>query len=808
MALVKYNQKRSFDKTPEPTGKLKHTKSKKLSFVIQKHQASHLHYDFRLEMDGVLKSWAVPKGPSTNPSDKRLAMMVEDHPYEYRKFEGTIPKNNYGAGEVIIWDQGTYEAKGSAGDQEKMLLRELRSGHITFILHGQKLKGEYALIKKGGPNDNAWLLVKKNDEFASKNDITGQDASVVTGRRLAGGDEINSVPGPVVEMLESVSPMLATLTDEAFDDPNWLFEIKWDGYRAIASWDGRVASLYSRNGSDFSKYKSVKEALRNLKHKAVLDGEIVAIDEEGHSNFGWLQNYLSSPRGQLAYYVFDILWLDGHDLTGLPLLERKQVLSKVLTGNNSVIRYSDHIIGRGRAFFETARTRRLEGIMAKQKSSLYHQAQRSKMWLKIKTHHRQEAVIGGFTEPKGSRKYIGALILGVYENSQLVYVGHSGSGIPSSQIKNLRQQLEKIEIDESPFSEKVKPNAPVHWTKPNLVCEVKFSEWTVDGIMRQPIFVGLRQDKPARQVGREREVSMTNDDKKTTNKKLELTHLDKVFFPAAGYTKGDLIDYYRSVGPLILKYIDSRPHSLLRQPNGLAGQAFFQKDIPKTPNWIKTKKIYSESNEKDINYLVCDSLDSLLYMVQLGCIEINPWNSRVSALEKPDWCVIDLDPEKIDFAEVVKAAQIVHQICEQLDITAIPKTSGKTGIHIFIPLAAKYDYEQSKQFAHILASLVNDRLPDTTSLERSPASRQGKIYVDYLQNREGQTLAAPYSVRPTPVASVSTPLKWDEVNDKLDPNEFTIKNIGQRIERVGDLWQPVVGRGIDLAKVLKKLEQL
>jgi bifunctional non-homologous end joining protein LigD len=504
MSLAKYKQKRHFDKTPEPAGAVKKAKGKQLEFVVQKHRASRLHYDFRLEMGGALKSWAVPKGPSLNPADRRLAMMVEDHPYEYRKFEGIIPDGNYGAGNVIIWDRGWYELDRQDKSWPDSLEAGLKKGELKFVMHGEKLKGSFALVKTPRMGDNAWLLIKHKDKFAKTADITSQEKSVVSGRRVEdlGGSELNLSDAPRSPLPASLKPMLATLTDSAFDDPDWLFEIKWDGYRAIGSWDGKTAELYSRNGQDFSKYSEVIEALRRLKHHVVLDGEVVAVDEDGRSNFGWLQNYGSDPKGQLVYYVFDILWLNGHDLSALPLESRKNILKQVVPTGEAII-YSSHVKNKGRQFFKAAANQKLEGIMAKYGLSVYKTGIRSRDWLKIKTHLRQEAVIGGFTEPKGSRKYIGALILGVYEGAELVYMGHAGGGIPSKQLPQLRKQLENLERQTSPFNDKIRPNAPVHWVQPKLVAEVSFSEWTADRRMRQPIFIGLREDKAAKDVKRE-----------------------------------------------------------------------------------------------------------------------------------------------------------------------------------------------------------------------------------------------------------------------------------------------------------------
>jgi bifunctional non-homologous end joining protein LigD len=803
MSLAQYKQKRDFHRTSEPAGSTKRRSSKQLEFVVQKHNASHLHYDFRLEMEGVLKSWAVPKGPSLNPEDKRLAMMTEDHPYDYRTFEGTIPAGNYGAGEVIVWDNGTYEPLHPGDNPEKQLLTALAEGNLKINLHGKKLQGAFALVKQKKAEDNAWLLIKKRDQYASKADITQQVDSVISHRTLEidSGTEQDLEGLPKSNKPANVKPMLATLTDGPFDDHDWLYEIKWDGYRAIGSWDGHSAELYSRNGNDFSrKYGPISEALRQLKHQVVLDGEVVVLDEKGRSRFELLQDYGRKPQGALIYYVFDLLWLDGHDLQSLPLIERKELLKQILP-EDSRIRYSDHIREVGTDFFHTAEQQQLEGIMAKQCSSKYRQGFRSKQWLKIKTHLRQEVVIGGFTEPRGSRKHIGALLVGIYEGGQFKYVGHVGTGIPPKLMPELRERLDKLEADKSPFADSVKPNAPVHWVKPEMLCEVTFSEWTEDRRMRIPVFVGLRSDKPAKEVKREMPTAS-----KPGSSRVKFSHLDKVFWPEAGYTKQDLVNYYKAVRDFIMPYIMNRPHSLFRQPHGYQDKGFFQKDVAgAVPDWVETVGVYSESNEKDIHYFVAKDFEHLQQMVQLGCIEINPWSSTVKNLHQPDWVVLDLDPEAIGFKSVVKVALVVNQLCDELGIPNYPKTSGKTGIHIYIPTGGKYTYEQLKTFAELLANMAHQRIPDITSVERRPAKRQGKIYIDFLQNREGQTLAAPYSVRPTKAASVSTPLYWDEVTDKLSPEDFTIKTAPERFKSIGDIWKPVLREGIDIAHLIEQL---
>lgn len=841
MGLRKYLAKRHFDRTPEPKGRLKTSKSKRLAFVVQEHHASQLHYDFRLELDGVLKSWAVPKGPSLNPEDHHLAVHVEDHPYEYRTFEGVIPEGSYGAGNVIIWDEGYYEPRAETDDPEATLRQELNDGHLTFVMHGKKLKGEFALIKMHGDDDKAWLLVKKHDAYASKTDITKQDTSVETGRKVDDLGAANKVPDlagyPRVAEPWKVHPMLCTLVDESFSKTGWLFEIKWDGYRAIGSKHKNDVQLYSRNDTDFREhYPPVAEALHQLKHDVILDGEIVVIDDQGHPHFEELQSWRKTHAGNLAYYVFDILWCDGRDLREMPLIQRKKIL-KALIPKRGIIRYSDHVETAGEALFRTMRDQHLEGVVAKRADSAYRENNRGEAWLKIKTHLRQEVVIGGYTEPRGGRKYLGSLLVGLYnKKGEFVYVGHSGGGIPDNQRSALLQMLRKLERKQSPFVSEPKPNAPVHWVKPQLVCEMSFSEWTDDGSMRHPAFEGLRADKKPTAVHKEipkgsampdnhkskttayheqdskqsahhGKQSVGSDDE-TTIGKVSVTHRSKIFFPKHGYTKGDLIDYYERIAPYILPYIEGRPLSLLRQPNGITGEGFFQKNMEHLPEWVPHVNIYSDSNQEDLHWMMASTKDALLYAVQLGTIEINPWNARAKHLDKPDWAVIDLDPEgSITFNNVIAVAQTVKQVCDEWDIPCYPKTSGKTGIHIFIPLGARYSHEQAKNFVHLLVMEIHKRQPKLTSLERMPAKRPNKIYLDFLQNREGQTLAAPYSARPTPDASVSTPLRWSEVKPGLKPSDFTIKNIEARLKKVGDLWAPVIGKGISLSKLIAALEK-
>jgi len=840
MSLARYNKKRRFGKTPEPPGTFVKGKGP-LSFVIQRHEASRLHYDFRLEMDGVLKSWAVPKGPSTDPGEKRLAMMVEDHPLDYANFEGIIPKGQYGGGTVMVWDKGVYmpyEAKGRK-DSEKILLEQLKKGHLTFIMLGEKLKGEFALIKIHNSNDeNAWLLIKKGDEYASDSDILKKDKSVLTGRSM---DEIakqaekkneiwNSKPRdldledlPREKLGRVVKPMLAESVDEAFDRIDWIFEMKWDGYRTIAEIENGSVKLYSRNNQPFNeKFSEVAKSLEKFPGNAILDGEVVVVDKEGKPNFGWLQDYPKSKHGELIYYVFDILHYDGHNLRSLPLIERKGLLKKILPDLPHV-KYSDHIEERGEAFFMQAQKHNLEGIIAKDSKSTYKENTRSFHWLKIKTSLRQEAVICGYTKGKGGRKHFGALVLGLMKKGKLTYIGHTGGGFDEKLLESTLKKLEPLETDQCPFEEKPQTNAPVTWVEPKLICEVTFKEWTNDGIMRQPIFLGLREDKDVKDVEGEvprvssvprvprDEAEATSDPfnssetLKIGNRPLKLSNLGKIFWPKEKYTKGDLINYYREIAPIILPHLKDRPQSLLRFPNGMEGESFFQKNVSNLKlDWMMRARV--KHDKETIEYMLIQDEAALIYVVNLGCIDLNPWSSRIHKLDYPDYLVIDLDPEGVGFEKVVEVALACRKFLENINIESYPKTSGATGIHIYIPMGAKYNYETVKHFANLVCIKIHEQIPEITSIERLPKNRRRKVYLDFLQNNRGQTLASVYSVRPKPEAPVSTPLKWNEVVKTLRPEHFTIKNTPARIQKYGDLFKKTLEKGIDIKKILKKIE--
>lgn len=790
MPLKKYSAKRNLKKSHEPHAVkgTKHTGN--LQFVIQKHDARRLHYDFRLEYHGVLLSWAVPKGPSSVPHEKRLAIQVEDHPIDYQYFEGVIPKGNYGAGTVEIWDHGTYTVQGG----EKAITEGLKKGHIDFHLNGEKVEGDFSLIKLKPKDEdsNQWLFFKKNS------------TSTPTSLDFGEAEE--------AEMLSNVTPMLATLVDKPFNDRDWLFEIKFDGYRALAYLDDGNIDLQSRTHNLLNgKFPAVINELKKLKGNYILDGEIVLLDENGKPNFQLVQNYQKKGEGHLVYYVFDLLYAHGKDLRKMPLIERKKLLKEIITASKlTIVRYTDHVEQRGIDFFKEAAKLELEGIIGKKKDSIY-QSKRSRDWIKLKTQQRQEFVIGGYTEPRGGRKHFGALLVGYYKNKKLEYAGHVGGGFDTKLLAQLHKQFEPLKQKISPFKTIPKPNTPVTWLKPELVCEVAFAEWTEENIMRQPIFKGMRTDKNAKEILKEKPEKaekMENEaDKPKKEQKLVLTHLDKIYWPDDKITKGDLLDYYKSISKYILPYLKERPIVLYRFPHGIDTKGFYQKDIPDTsPSWLKTFPVKHE--DRTIHYLLIENLDSLLYAVNLGSIDLHPFMSRIHHLDAPDYCVIDLDPQNVEWTAFIEVALTTHALLEKIKVAHYCKTSGGRGLHIVIPLGGLYTVEQSRLFAEIIVTHVNAMLPKTTSLERKPKSRIKKVYLDYLQNRSYQTIVAPYSVRPRPHAPVSTPLAWDEVNDSLNILDFTIQTVPDRLKNIGDIFKPILGKGINLQEAIKKLKVL
>jgi bifunctional non-homologous end joining protein LigD len=603
--------------------------------------------------------------------------------------------------------------------------------------------------------------------------------------------------------------MLATLVDGPFDDDDWLFEVKWDGFRALAFIQDKKVELKSRNKLNFNnKFPEIVEELKKIKSTVILDGEVVVIDAKGKSHFQLIQNYKSQQNNTLCYYVFDILYKDGTDLRDLPLIERKNILKKYLEQLSlPMIRYSDHVVAKGKAFFKAAVKENLEGIIGKKLSSTY-KSKRSHDWVKIKSLSTQEIIICGFTEPRGSRQKFGALIAGVYDKkNELVYAGHVGGGFNDALLKSVYEKLKPLITTKCPFKSVLKVNSPVTWVKPLLIAEATFTEWTKDNNMRHPIFKGLRIDKDnPKDVKKEIPEKVQDEKPRITskNKDLKLTHLEKLYWPKENITKGDLIAYYEKIAPYILPYLKNRPIMLHRYPDGIEGKDFYQKDLNfNPPDWIKTFELSQEG--KINNYLIINDVKSLLYAINLGSIDLHPFLSHTTSLEHPDYCVIDLDPHDISFDKVIEVAIVLHELLDKIKIKHYCKTSGGKGLHILIPLKAKYDYEQSRQFAEILCLYLNKQFPELTSMERSPQKRSKKIYLDCLQNRLSQSIAAPYSVRPRPHANVSTPLLWEEVNADLEIAKFNIHTVPDRLTKMGDILKPLLGSGVNIQKALSTL---
>lgn len=818
MPLSTYDKKRNFEKTSEPKS-VKEKSKKGLRFVVQRHHASHLHYDFRLEMDGELKSWAIPKGPSLNPKDKRLAMMVEDHPYAYRTFEGEIPKGNYGAGTVYKFDEGTYTSLNkSTKDDEKELLKEWKAGSLKFKLKGKILKGEFALVKIKSAEQNAWLLIKHNDQYAvnDKFDIEKLIPQEIIKKGKDFKSKKEEKPKPlIVENPQNIKyqPMLAKLAAQVFDDEGYIYERKIDGYRILAN-TGNSIKLTTRNGKDYTaNYEQIVADLKSIKESAVLDGELVAEDKEGKQKFQLLQNYEHSDKNiYLKYYVFDILSLNNRDVTELPLLKRKALLKSLLSQYNfENIILIDFIKGEGKQLFTKAKREGWEGIIGKKAQDEYYIGRRSDTWLKFKFVNSEEAIICGYTKPIGSRKYFGALVLGMLnERGHLKYIGNCGTGFNEDTLKNLYDELNQRILVKKPLTGKVNQEKTVTWVRPELVCEVNYTEWTEDGHLRHPVFKGLRKDKDADEVSLQElekvEVELVGDKELDLDgKKVKVTNLEKVFWKKEGYTKGDLITYYEEVANQILPYLKDKPLSLNRHPNGIDKPSFFQKDVSinNLPDWAKTAEIHSDSNSKDINYLICNDKASLIYMVNLGCIEINPWLSTYKKPENPEFMVIDLDPDGNKFSEVVEVALIVKNIFDKIKIKSYVKTSGSTGIHIYVYVAQKYNYDFVKNFAEFIAHKAHEQSLKNTSIDRSPSKRKGLIYIDFLQNRRGQTIAAPYSARPKIGATVSMPLNWDDVNKNLDMKDFTILTVMDLIKNYKNPWEGIRDEKSDLVQALK-----
>ena len=769
-SLRDYERKRDRKQTPEPFGG--RGKGKRPIFVVQRHDARALHYDFRLERDGALASWAVPKGVPLEAGQRNLAVHVEDHPLDYAGFEGEIPKGQYGAGTVEIWDSGTYE-----------LLEEKPDGGLTVRLDGSRLQGVWTLVPAhlSGQEKN-WLLIRKK-----------QDERAVDGAH------------------RRYSPMLASLAEKLPKGRGWLFEAKWDGYRTIAYVTNGDAELRTRKNQDYTERfdavaRAIPRALRTS--NCVLDGEVCAIDEQGRTSFSAMQ------RGgyPLVYYVFDLLELDGEPLVDLPFVERRERLAGILARRQKTIQLSE-AFDDGSALEQAAIEQGLEGVMAKRAESKYEPGKRSRSWLKVKPgKKRQEFVIAGYTRGQGRRSgRLGALVLAVAEGGALRYVGNCGTGFTDDELDRLMKLLEPLQRPDPPFS--VPPKMPrvkkgdVVWVEPRLVCEVEFVEWTHDEHLRAPSYIGLREDKEAKDVHPERPIET---EIKHGKRVLKLSNLDKVFFPESGLTKGDLLAFYRDVAPVLVPHLKNRPFTMKRYPDGRDGKFFFQKDAPKhMPDWIGRRAFRATSREsrqkRMITYpLVNDEL-ALLWMVNMGCIDMNVWYSRVDKPERPDFVLFDLDPSPdVGFREVVQVARLIKDVLDALELEGVPKTSGSDGMHVLVPIQRRYTYAATREFAEIVAKTLERTHRGLVTTEWSKSKRRG-VLIDANQNGEGKTIASVYSVRPREGAPVSTPLRWDEVNEKLDPLDFTMDVVRGRIERYGDLFAPVLDGGQFIGKALDRL---
>jgi len=821
--LRAYRAKRSAERTPEPFGG---EPGARRLFAVQHHAARREHYDLRLEVHGVLWSWAVPKGPSPDPGDKRLAVRVEDHPLDYAEFEGRIPEGNYGAGAVILWDRGVWIPE---GDPDQGLAR----GKLVFELQGYKLRGRWSLVRAR----RDWLLVKERDAWAREGRAgaypPGSILSGLTVRELAQGRD------PAVPLARAlcrlgaprrrvrarrVKVMLAAPADAPFSREGWLFEMKYDGYRLIAAREEGAAVLLSRRGHELSRaFPEVARAVAALPFEhIVLDGEVVVHDERGLPSFARLQK-----RGRLTraaairraarahpatLYVVDLLGFGDFDLRALALGERKRLLRRVLPSVGP-LRYSEHVEGEGEALYRHVCQLGLEGMVAKDASAPYRGG-RSRRWLKVKSEKTDDFVVVGVTEPKGSRRGFGALHVAQYVHGRLVYSGRVGSGFGAQALERAAAWLERLRREEAPcvLPEGIDTGTVAYWVAPELVCEVRFAERTGHGLLRAPVFARWREDKPPEACVREPALQHEAPEAEASpgaesGRGVPFTHLDKVFWPREGYTKGDLIEYYRAVSPWLLPYLEDRPVVLTRYPDGIDGKSFFQKDAPDfVPDWIRVERLWSEDARREIGYFVLEDVESLLYVVNLGTIPLHVWSSRIGSLERPDWCILDLDPKGAPFAHVIRIARAIRALGQEMGLPSFVKTSGRTGLHVLVPLGGRLTHQQSRTLGELLARVVVAELPDIATVARSLGRREGRVYIDYLQNGHGRLLVAPLSARPAAGAPVAMPLGWREVRRGLDPQRYTIRNAVKRLRALGgDPLSPVLRGASDITAALERL---
>ena len=909
--LQDYKRKRDFSRTPEPDGRPAASRAAgvgergSLTFVVQQHAARRMHYDLRLEVDGALKSWPVPKGPSLDPGQKRFATMTEDHPLDYAAFEGVIPKDSYGAGQMIVWDSGTYSPDegrrlsfGNRDEANERMRREIEAGKVSFTLRGRKLKGSWTLVRMK-QNAREWLLIKHEDSYAHQSrDVLAESKSVLSGLTI---DDLKAglLPDPArrarifgnaqeAEFPTEMSPMMARLAAEPFSHPDWIFEPKLDGFRALAFVRDGSAALRSRTGRDLTKsLPGIAAELASQPEDAlVLDGELVALNEDGMPDFGLMQQSVGLPEragaarsggvAAVKYYPFDILHLDGVDLTKLPLHERKGLLDRVLLPAESIqsMEYAEEA---GDAFYKAVEGMGLEGMVAKRRTSAYEPGARSGSWLKIKRVKSQELVVCGYTDGAGTRSStFGALILGYYDDVELLFAGRVGSGFDQPALESTLERLQALESVARPFAEAPElEGASPRWVRPELVVQVKFSEWPEDGSPRAPVFLGLREDVDPKSVRRDvaeasvpgralhdapaRERTIGDDVRDALDQissagkqatlevgghKVKLTNLDKILWPeedgVRALTKGDVISFYTRMAPFVLPHLRDRPLTLTRYPNGIYGQSFYQKKWEhEPPEFVETIELFSSHNEGDVEYVTVNNLPTLIWLAQLADLELHPWLSRAvsgpdagelttdptgseeairgSVLNYPDFIVFDLDPyiysgregegeepqlNRRAFKRTVEVALALKEVLDQLSLSSFVKTSGKTGLHIYVPVLRQYSYRAARKTCETIGRFVMQSRPRDMTMEWTVSKRTGKIFLDHNQNTRGKNMASIYSLRPAPGAPVSTPVSWDEIEDAF-PTDFTIQTVPDRVAEKGDLWGGIMEAKHDLTRILE-----
>jgi bifunctional non-homologous end joining protein LigD len=824
--LKRYRARRDPQQTPEPFGS--DTERRSLPpeaarvFVVQQHRARQLHWDLRLETDRVLASWAIPKGPSDDPREKRFAARTEDHPLEYAEFEGIIPEGNYGAGAMIVWDHGSYQTVDGRSPSEG-----LEAGKLDLLLQGHKLRGRFALVRMKGEDGRAWLLLRKGERPEEAAELTERlPASVLSGlsveelrdgvtRDAAIEAQLRELGAPEWQQrLRELRPMLATAGEQIFSRDDWLFELKYDGARVLAQRRGDDVELRSRTGRDAtSTYGEIARALRHLPiDDLVLDGEIVAFDERGRSSFARLQRRFSGdpdPRIEaefpVVYQAFDLLAVRGRDLRDQPLRLRKRLLAQIVPALGR-IRFTDHIEGDGESLYAAAQQHDLEGVMAKRAASRYRAGRRSDDWLKLKVARSADLLIVGYQPGRGSRRELGSLMLAWFEEGTLRYAGNVGSGLDETSIASLRERLDALQVD-APSCEGAGETRSRHavWVRPELVCEVKYTEITRAGALRHPVFLRLREDKPPLECTAPRghdegRVASPVSPRVEDQQRFQPTNLDKIFWPLEGYTKGDLLAYHERIWPWLAPYLRDRPLVLTRYPDGIEGKSFYQKNAPDfTPDWVERETI------EGTDYFICNELRSLLYVINSGAIPLHVWSARRDRLDTPDWLILDLDPKQASFADVVQVARHIHHLLESLGTPHFAKTSGQDGLHVLLPLDGSLAHEEAKLLAELLARVVVEELPDIATITRPVAARGEKVYVDYLQNGRGKLIAAPFSVRPRAAAPVSTPLRWPQVTTRLDPSRWNLRTTPREMARRGDPMAPLLQTATDVPALLEAL---